>query len=1378
MLDLPPADLEFLKSVLPMPLWQSFQESPSSPEIIAALCSELEAQVSQILPFVPSPIVTAYLAQGDPPKSSSRYSTGTLILAEITGFTQLATELAATGWLGSEETSTILQDVFAVVVDEIYRRGGGVIKFTGDTFTAFFDATRLGNQHTALACAAALAMQRQMAQYANLATSIGAVELGLRITAHSGKLFAAEVGDETHAELIITGRVVNRAAVTHEHAAPGEITLREETLRLLKHARAERKQADLFRLLALEDEQQYTEFSQLAPALEPPSLDSARVLLRRLRAFKPYMARNLPPRFLKDLHNGEFRPIVALFTNFYSFNRLLDLLELPALVEGDPALVGHVLNTYYARTQAIVHDLGGSINKVDMATFGNRLMAVFGASVSREDDPARAVQAALALRDSQHEINRDIAALLRSWSERYPEQRLPPTATRSLVRQRISVARGVAFVGVVGTAQRREYMLLGEPVNLASRLLSIARDDDLLVPSLTYRAVRQIVEGQALPTISFDGFSRPVGIFQISHKRDPLYQSAPAVHAAPLVGRADELAQMLQAAAAALNVEASEGRLIVLTSEPGLGKSRLIEELLTNLQSAHTSTLIVRDSCASYEQNAPYATIARLLRQILRLSIWDDRNTQAIAAQQQLGEFLPQSQQFGPLLAPILGLPIPETVLTQALTPEQRHERLHDLLSALILAVAHARTLVLAIDDFHWIDASSRAIVQRLVEEMVDYPILLCLSSRSFSEADEGWLSVDYGLRIALPELSMAQSAALLQSLLDGHVPSQLQPLLDRTHGSPVLLEEIIRYLHQSGALQRDERGAWVCTRAIDHSTTPVEVQQLMMARLDQLPDAARSTLLPATVLGQRFELRVLSEIVADPAGLPEHVNVLVRAGMLTPCHDMAELAYAFRHALVRDVVYNSMSYAQRRRIHAGVATAIETLYADELDAQRVILANHYAAAERWAQALPHFVQAAQSAQARYANSEALTLYEQAAAIALMLDAQPGRALTAATYEGMGDVLALTGNPSGARNTYGRLLDLLRTESSPEQLILRARIQRKIGSTFEHQANTREAFTWLTHAVDAIVAAGAGHAAELEHTRILSDIGFMYFREAHLDQAQHYLDQALTRVKPLQVYDEQARILNRLGGVAWQRADVAMAQTYVEQALAASEQSGNLVDQINMLNNLGLIMETQGLLADALRSYRRAIQLNEGIGNPRMAAILSNNAGGVLYNRGDYQQAHDYFAQSLEFATAVRDPYNQVRALLNLGRVLTRLERWESAERHLLQSQFLIAQLNLPPEQLDCLIALAELAIEQGNIADAQEWWEQARPLASDTESEEFGRFQRLEAQMALASGDRERAIELLTENIDFFIQLQHVPEADWTLQLLLPLLTPAQQLE
>lgn len=1367
MLDFPPADLEFLKSVLSTPLWQSFQEDPSSPETIAALCSELEAQVSQILPFVPAPIVTTYLAQDDPPKSSSRYSTGTLILAEITGFTQLATELAATGWLGSEETSTILQDVFAVVVDELYRRGGGVIKFTGDTFTAFFDATRLGNNHTALACAAALAMQRQMAQYANLATSIGAVELGLRITVHSGKLFAAEVGDETHAELIITGRVVNRAAVTHEHAAPGEITLREETLRLLKHARAERKQADLFRLLELEDEQQYAEFSQPAFIPEPPSLDGARTLLRRLRAFKPYMARNLPPRFLKDLHNGEFRPIVALFTNFYSFNRLLELLELPALVEGDPALVGHVLNTYYARTQAIVHDLGGSINKVDMATFGNRLMAVFGASVSHEDDPARAVQAALALRDSQHEINRDIAALLRSWSERYPEQRLPPTATRSLVRQRISVARGVAFVGVVGTPQRREYMLLGEPVNLASRLLSIARDDDLLLPSLTYRAVQQIVEGQALPTISFDGFSRPVGIFQISHKRDPLYQSRPAVHSAPLVGRAAELEQMLQAASEALSVEASAGRLIVLTSEPGLGKSRLIEELLTNLQIAHTSTLIVRDSCASYEQNAPYTTIARLLRQILRLSIWDDRNTQAIAAQQQLGEFLPQSQQFGPLLAPILGLPIPETALTQALTPEQRHDRLHDLLSALILAVAHARTLVLAIDDFHWIDASSRVIVQRLVAEMVDYPILLCLSSRSFPEADEAWLSVDYGLRIALPELSMAQSAALLESLLDGHVPSQLQPLLDRTHGSPFLLEEIIRYLHQSGALQRDESGAWVCTRAIDHSTTPVEVQQLIMARLDQLPEAARTRLLTATVLGQRFKLRILSEIVDDPAGLLEQVAVLVRAGMLTPCHDAAEPSYAFRHALVRDVVYNSMSYAQRRRIHARVATAIEVLYAGELDAQRVILANHYAAAERWVQALPHFVQAAQSAQARYANSEALTLYEQAAAIALMLDEQPNWSLTAATYEGMGDVLALTGNPSGARNTYGRLLDLLRAESSPKHLILKARIQRKIGSTFEHQGNTREAFTWLTRAAGEIDAAGSALEAALEHTRILSDIGFIYFREANLDQAQRYLDQALARAKPLQVYDEQARILNRLGGVAWRRGDLAMAQSYVEQSLAASEQSGNLVDQINVLNNLGLILENQGCLEDALRSYMRAIALNAGIGNPRMASILRNNAGSVLYNQGQYQAAYDYFAQSLEFASTVRDPYNQMRAFFNLGRVLIRLERWHSAERHLLQSQFLALQLNHLPDQLDCCVALADLALQRCQLDVAAGLLEQAASIATDDESEELGRFKRLEAQFALARGDTSRAIELLAANVAFFSDLQNLPEAQYTQRLL-----------
>jgi tetratricopeptide (TPR) repeat protein len=445
-------------------------------------------------------------------------------------------------------------------------------------------------------------------------------------------------------------------------------------------------------------------------------------------------------------------------------------------------------------------------------------------------------------------------------------------------------------------------------------------------------------------------------------------------------------------------------------------------------------------------------------------------------------------------------------------------------------------------------------------------------------------------------------------------------------------------------------------------------------------------------------------------------------------------------------------------------------MYADELDDFEALLAHHYLRAGHIDQAFPHLLRAAERAQSRSALSEALALYKQALAAAPWRDYrdEPLHVQDAIRlYENMGDVLALMGDYSGARAHYERLLDLLKASQREELISRRAALQRKIGSTYENQGGLEPALSWLQRATGTFQNVPRDSDAQIEHARILSDIGWVHFRQGDLDQAQQCLTRALTLVEPHAVHDEQARILNRLGGVAYTRGDLGLAQQYVELGLAASERSGNLVGQASALNNLGILTESRGHIDDSIRYGLQALEINERVGSRRELAITAINLGWAFYDQGQYERAAEYLALAINIAVEVRDTYHHMLALLNLGRVQLEQERWDQASQSLKTSLEYATQLNLPPIQLEAQVALADLALRQGCLDAAVQLYQQALPLAVEPESEEYGRFQRLEARIAAAQGDKPRAAALLEASAALFARLHNVPEAERSRRLL-----------
>src|SRR5262245_30056193 len=632
------------------------------PEVIAAECTRLRADLAAIATYIPSTIVREQLADPAPGRIKGDYWDGSVLFADLSGFTALSEKHSSLGKQGAEEVSAIINNLFGAMLEEIHRYRGGLLKFGGDAITAFFDAATLDDQHAALACRAALAMQARMDEFAALVTRAGTFQLRLRIGVHSGRVFAAQVGDIEHVELVVTGRNINRVALAQEIAEPGEVVVSNATLTLLDRPSAEERQSGFHLLRA-------------APEVEPPpattrwgrkmGLGDMKDLLalgQQIEALRPYLPRGLPRRFLASADGGaeagEFRPVTVLFANFFPFSQALDILG------DDVDTASHVLNAYYRRAQEVVHRYGGIVNKVDMYTFGDKLMALFGAPTAHEDDPVRATRAALELRTALTEADQEIDALLQPLKQLF-------TIDSPLLKQRIGINTGQVFAGQVGPASRHEYTVMGQHVNLAARLMSAAEEGAIVISPDTRRTVDRHIALRELPPVKLKGIAEPVPIAEALHPFEVALELRRGLNRAPLVGRDAEMAQLVEQARAAFS---GSGRVVALVGEAGAGKSRLIQAALQQLVRLSGRREIrpffpYSAECQGYNQNTPYAVVRELLRQFLNMNLAGSPADEAATLTRRVQDLVPDLARFTPLLGDILGLTFDDTPLTAALTP-------------------------------------------------------------------------------------------------------------------------------------------------------------------------------------------------------------------------------------------------------------------------------------------------------------------------------------------------------------------------------------------------------------------------------------------------------------------------------------------------------------------------------------------------------------------------------------------------------------------------------------------------------------------------------------------------------------------------------------
>jgi class 3 adenylate cyclase/predicted ATPase len=1310
------SEIADIKRLLPAQLGE-LAAAPTSDWLTQAT-GWLHQRIAGLSRFVPAPVVRHLLDGGTPGATSGRVWHGSLLFADLSGFTALSEHLASLGKEGSEEITRVINRLFSALVEQIEAHGGDLIKFGGDALTAFFDADLLGANHATWAVGAAQMMQERMGEIGAVPTRLGVFNLRLRIGVHSGQAFAAMLGDEQHQELMLTGADVNHVARAQEIARPGEVVCSAATLARVSRVYSVPREDGFEAILAMAAP---APPGTPVPFAYPPDTNDLAELRNLLRVYDG-LCLFLPQRLSEeqllssDDSAGEFRLVTVLFAHVAPFSTIIDQLG------ADPERITPLLNAYYARMQQLVSHYGGVVNKLDMAADGDKLLAIFGAPVTHENDAELSVRTGLAMQEAMNEIN----VILHQAGPRLP-----------LLDQQVGINQGHVFAGLVGSASRREYTVMGDPVNTAARLMSVCALGDVLVSPSIQRACKDTFAFETLPALPLKGKSELIEPARV----DRAYNVRRDVARASLVGRQSELDLICSIGAAALH---GSGRVVRVSGEAGIGKSRLVEESLQWLTLASfnpaadvpTFTPITVE-CQFYEQTTPYSSASDALRQILRLrtGLSDSAAMEQVA--ERIERLVPELVRFTPLLADVLHLPLPQSPLTTALTPEQRHDRTTDLIKAVVYAAARQTPLVLLWDDVHWIDASSRELLEALAHDIGQVPLLLLVGLRP--EAVDAVALGEQATAISLGELDDADRVALASVILGG---AALPPeLLDRwgrgdetffnPQGNPFFIEEMMRALIEQQVIVQTADG-WQLQGNID--ALPTTIEGVITARLDRLSAAMRETVQIASVIGRRFQLEIIKGLTNGD--LTSQMDSLAAADLVLPDQIAAEMAYLFKHTLTRDVAYEGILYARRRDLHRRVASRIQEIYGDSHDDLLPVLARHYARAEEWAAALKYYVAAGKNAQQGYFNAEAIAHYRAALELLPQIADIPTELLVE-LYERLGYVQLQAGEYPSALESFQTALRLLR-EGRLHLASAEARLLRHIATVHERRAEYDAAFEQLNAALNQ-----HGEIDMAERARALLLGAGLHQRQGRYNETITWAQQGLELAQRLQLDKEQSSAYLQLGGAYRLLGDNETAIEYLTRSAQIRREINDMVGQADAYINIANSYTDLGNYQRALEFFEQAYELKVSVNDIYGQALALLNSGDLYRKTGDLARAISNFQQSVKLWQNLGSRLGSAVSFMNLGASLLQQGEIDAAESYLDQSRMIFDDIGVDNFLPELYRTYAELFYQTGNQIQALDYCDfassAAQKLAAKTE---HGLTELLRSRVLLRIGQSHQSIQ------------------------------------
>jgi class 3 adenylate cyclase/tetratricopeptide (TPR) repeat protein len=1149
-----------------------------------------------LAPYVPRLVLQWLETDRD---ATARTLDGTMVFVDVSGFTKLSERLARLGREGAEELAEAIGSSFAAILALAYANGGGLLKFGGDALLLWFQ----GEDHVARACRSAVWMRRTLREVGRLRTSGGQVTLRMSVGVHTGSFHFFLVG-EAHRELLVTGPAATRTVEMEHEATAGQILVSPETASLLERTTLGAPTGSGI-LLSRAPE---------GPVGLPPeprgTSDAGSVL--------PCLPVTIRERVLADVVTPEHRNVTVAFLRFRGTDALL--------AGPDASVTGDRLHELLTVVQRAAGAHGVTVLGSDIDADGGKVILAAGAPTTHGNDEERMLLTVRRILDAALPL---------------PVQ--------------IGVHRGNVFAGDIGPDYRRTYTVMGDTVNLAARLMARADPGTAVVtPEVTDRSRTRFALAPLEP-FTVKGKAKPIEAAELGTPQ--ARAEAPRRDRPPMVGREAEMSALRSALD---DARRGRGRLVEIVGEPGIGKSRLLEEITVEAG----DLVSLPTACETYATSTAYHPFRSLLRRLLGV---DDDAPDAEVLERLRSIVMtnaPALTPWLPLLATVADVPCDDTPETAALDERFRRDQLHEVLDGSLAAVLPTPTL-LVFEDAHLMDEASASFMTHLTADLDGRPWLVIVTRR---EVETGFAAPD-GATVLRPAPLDAEAAA---SLIEGdagdaRIPLHvMEALAARSGGNPLFLRELAAAVRGAGS--PDE--------------LPDSVEALIAARIDQLPPEDRDLLRRASVLGERFPLSHLEALAGPlPDDLPRRLD-----GFLGVDDGHA----TFSHALVQETAYAALPFRLRRDLHGAAADAIARSLDDPREAAEV-LSLHYTEAGRWRHAWRTSRLAAERAQAKFAHADAARFLERALRATRGVSTSP-RSITE-TWEKLGTVRNELGSFDLAADAFATAA---RIETEPGR---QASLTLKRAYSVYYRSRYRSALNLLARAERLLEDLRPRRRSHLL-APIMVARAIIRLDQGRTSEAERIVREAVAHARSGGNRSTLARAYFILDDVLWVRGRGSDA-VYSADALRLYEELGDPAGQLKVLNNMGAFAYFRGEWSAAIELYERSYRMASDRGDRISAANGAYNLAEVLSDQGAWLEAEEPLEEAIRIWRAADMAVDLADGLRLLGRTYARQERYEEAHAALGEALGLVEDASLAAARARVELTLAECCALQGSAARA-----------------------------------------------------------------------------
>jgi len=1135
---------------------------------------------------------------------------GTVAFVDISGFTKLSERLAKAGREGAEQITEAIGGSFEAILSVAYMNGGGLIKFGGDALLLLFE----GDGHLERAARATVLMRRVLRDVGRIEVPGAKVTLRMSQGLHTGRFDFFLVG-ETHRELLPMGPAWSRTVAMEHDADAGEILISPEAAALLPA-----------RCLGSTKGQGVLLKREPPIGEEVPLADEAVVVPPQL------VAGCLPTAVRSHVAAGggtpEHRPVTIAFVHFEETDKLIEHEGVEVATERLDRLVSMV--------QAAAEEQGVAFLASDVDADGGKLILTAGAPRITGDDEERMLLALRKIVDAA-----------------------PPIPVR------IGVNRGSVFAGDIGPWYRRTYTVMGDAVNLSARLMAKAEPGRIYATADVLDRSNTLFSLTELEPFAVKGKAKPVRAWAVGDAVGSRTREV-SERRFPLAGRGPEMASLMDALGMVI---AGEGRLVDILGEPGIGKSRLLEEL----REAALDLRMLRATCEAYTANTPYIAWRELLRELLHIGWQDTDDAVGERLRTELSQVAPELLPWLPLLARAFDAELPATPEMAVLAQEGHREKLHESVLR-FLEVELAGPSAIEIEDVHHMDDASADLLGYLTMRLEGHPWLFTVSRRP-GETGFDPPEAPGVRRIELAPLADHEALAMAKVATDDapvadHV---IQLVVDRSGGNPQFLRELMREVVNSGGV----------------GGLPASVEAAAMARVDALSPDDRSLVRRAALFGASFDPRMLAWVLDD-----ETMPGPATWSRLSEFFEEESNGYLrFRHALIRDAAYEGLPYKLRRRLHAHIGRRLEADLAHPEEAAG-LLSLHFIVAGEYADAWRYAPLAAERARELYANVEAARLFKRAV--------EAGRRLPEVTAgelgelnEAIGDAWDRAGEFQRATESFAASRRLLQGDplSETRLLLKRSKAEEKLG-------HYPQALAWVTRA-RRLLADVPGREATSRSAQLSAWYATVLQAEGRTTDALSWCERAVAEAEAAGDQEALAQAYNVLEWV-----DIMMGHSdgrHLRKALAIYESMGDLAGQAKILTNLGAGAYFSGQWDEAIECWERGREAYLKVGQPVDAASSDSNMGEVLSDQGRLDEAEPLLREALRVWRASGDRYSYAGTLSQLGRVLSRSGRHEEALQLFAEARDGLGSVGAQADVLETDAKIAECYLFMGRHDEALE---------------------------------------------------------------------------